>query len=148
MVDGRALEPGQWVWFGNRDAPERFEDGLIDGSIHQAAANGATGELLRHEVRVSGETTADPGEHREAPRISPKEPVAMGCGQGAIPDIPGHTLIKQALSRKGHRQVVRAPDERHANAVWIAFRGVCATLDSSLVVLRQGSLKLRIDQLI
>ena len=101
-------------------------------------------------MRIARITPAvgNPEKHRRPPRIAAHQPIAVFAHELVVSRVAGHALIQETLRRQRHEQVVRAPDERHADAIrdyFSATSGTQSESDSVAIILSEHLLEILVD---
>src|SRR6185503_18511027 len=85
------------------------------------------------------------GEHRGAPRISSQQPINLFRSELSITPVARDALVQYALRRQRNNQVVRTPDERHADAIWIRLTSLQTFLNLFAIKRCELFLRARVD---
>src|ERR671930_230187 len=85
------------------DAFQAVEDAAIDRTIDQTAAGGAFEPRMSRQmnVRRMGAVCRDSCEHRHAPRVHAKQPVAVTDRERPVAPVSRHALVEQ--TQRGER---------------------------------------------
>jgi hypothetical protein len=88
------------------------------------------------------------GEDRDCPRISSHQPIDLFRRELSITPVARHAFIQHALRRQRNNQVVRTPDERHADAIWICLTSLQTLLNLFAIKRSELFLRARDDEIV